>query len=173
MRALEVWYETISVEDVIGRPGDEKTRERMKQRLEKAEEAARLRFIFPKLVEHRGDTPRIKDEPPLIFHVRQNRCPGRPPDSRNNWSSIAVVAAPCPGAVRPLPSRRRRPEGGRYRQRRHGVWRGPICRGGRRPAVPADQGGPRLGARALRRQEPLHQQWPARSRGPAPDAVRE
>ncbi len=76
MRALEVWYETISVEDVMA-VQDEKTRERMKQRLEKAEERSTPEVIFPKLVEHRGDTPRIKDEPPLIFHVSAEEMPGQ------------------------------------------------------------------------------------------------
>jgi uncharacterized protein (DUF2252 family) len=76
MRALEVWYETISVEDMIA-VQDEKTRERMKQRLEKAEERSTPEVIFPKLVEHRGDTPRIKDEPPLIFHVSAEEMPGQ------------------------------------------------------------------------------------------------
>jgi hypothetical protein len=76
MRALEVWYETISVEDVIA-VQDEKPRERMKQRLEKAEERSTPEVIFPKLVEQRGDTPRIKDEPPLIFHVSAEEMPGQ------------------------------------------------------------------------------------------------
>ena len=49
----------------------------MKQRLEKAEERSTPEVIFPKLVEHRGDTPRIKDEPPLIFHVSAEEMPGQ------------------------------------------------------------------------------------------------
>ena len=46
MRALEVWYETISVEDVMA-VQDEKTRERMKQRLEKAEERSTPELSSP------------------------------------------------------------------------------------------------------------------------------
>lgn len=75
MRALEVWYETISVEDVIA-VQDAKTQARMKQRLENAEERSTPEIIFPKLVEHRGDTPRIKDEPPLVFHLSAEEMPG-------------------------------------------------------------------------------------------------
>jgi uncharacterized protein (DUF2252 family) len=76
MRALEVWYETIGVEDVIAAQ-DEAGRERIKQRFEKAKERSTPEILFPKLVEHRGDTPRIKDEPPLIFHVSAEEMPGQ------------------------------------------------------------------------------------------------
>jgi uncharacterized protein (DUF2252 family) len=75
MRALEVWYETIGIEDVMA-VQDERTRARLKQRLEKAQERSTPEIIFPKLVEHRGDTPRIKDEPPLIFHASAEEMPG-------------------------------------------------------------------------------------------------
>jgi uncharacterized protein (DUF2252 family) len=75
MRGLEVWYETIGVEDVMAAM-DEQARERIKQRLEKAQERSAPEILFPKLVEHRGDTPRIKDEPPLIFHVSAEEMPG-------------------------------------------------------------------------------------------------
>ena len=76
MRALEVWYETIGVGDVMA-VQDEKTRDRLKRRLEKAEERSTPEIIFPKLVERRGDTPRIKDEPPLIFHMSAEEMPGQ------------------------------------------------------------------------------------------------
>lgn len=76
MRALEVWYETIGVEAVMA-VQDEKTRERMRQRLEKAQERSTPEVIFPKLVEHRGDAPRIKDEPPLIVHMSAEEMPGQ------------------------------------------------------------------------------------------------
>ncbi len=32
--------------------------------------------LFPKLVEHLGAAPRIKDEPPLIFHPSEEQAPG-------------------------------------------------------------------------------------------------
>lgn len=75
MRALEVWYETIGVEEVMAAQ-DDVVRDRMKKRLEKAQERSTPEIIFPKLVEHRGDTPRIKDEPPLIFHASAEEMPG-------------------------------------------------------------------------------------------------
>jgi uncharacterized protein (DUF2252 family) len=33
-------------------------------------------FLFPKLVEHVGPTPRIVDDPPLIFHPTAEQAPG-------------------------------------------------------------------------------------------------
>ena len=67
MRALEVWYETIGVEAVLASQEGE-ARTRIRQRVEKAQQRSTPEVIFPKLAEQSGDLPRIKDEPPLIFH---------------------------------------------------------------------------------------------------------
>ncbi len=69
-RALEVWYETISVDAAIEAlaTADEQARKTVKARIEKAQERSSPEFVFPKLVEHRGAEPRFKDDPPLIFH---------------------------------------------------------------------------------------------------------
>jgi len=74
-RALEVWYDTIGVEDAAEALGD-LARERMKHRVDKAEEKSAPEFVFPKLVEHRGTEPRFKDDPPLIFHPSAELAPG-------------------------------------------------------------------------------------------------
>jgi Uncharacterized protein conserved in bacteria (DUF2252) len=34
-------------------------------------------ILFPKLVEHQGSQPRIKDDPPLIFHPTEEQAPGQ------------------------------------------------------------------------------------------------
>jgi uncharacterized protein (DUF2252 family) len=77
-RALEVWYETIGVDDVIKsfEAADEEARERFGKRVEVAEEKSSPEFVFPKLVEHRGTEPRFKDDPPLIFHPSAELAPG-------------------------------------------------------------------------------------------------
>ena len=75
MRALEVWYDTIGVEDAA-EALDERARVAMRQRVEKAEERSSPEFVFPKLVEHRGAEPRFKDDPPLIFHPSEDMMPG-------------------------------------------------------------------------------------------------
>jgi hypothetical protein len=67
MRALEVWYDKIGIEEVLEAQESEEDRERMKQRIEKARERSSPEFVFPKLVEHRGAAPRIKEDRPLIF----------------------------------------------------------------------------------------------------------
>jgi uncharacterized protein (DUF2252 family) len=75
MRALEVWYDKISVEDTMAAV-DEERRHIIKQRVEKETEKSSPEFSFPKLVEHRGAEPRFKDDPPLIFHPSVELAPG-------------------------------------------------------------------------------------------------
>jgi uncharacterized protein (DUF2252 family) len=75
MRALEVWYDTIGIDDVM-EALDDRAREVVKQRLAKAEEKSSPEFVFPKLVEHRGSEPRFKEDPPLIFHPSAEMAPG-------------------------------------------------------------------------------------------------
>ncbi len=75
MRALEVWYDKIGVEDAMAAV-DEERRQVMKQRVEKETEKSSPEFVFPKLVEHRGAEPRFKDDPPLIFHPSAELAPG-------------------------------------------------------------------------------------------------
>lgn len=75
MRALEVWYDTIGVDDAI-EMFTEDARDRIKQRLEREEEKSSPEFVFPKLVEHCGTQPKLKDNPPLIFHPTLEQAPG-------------------------------------------------------------------------------------------------
>jgi uncharacterized protein (DUF2252 family) len=98
MRALEVWYESIGAEDVFAAQ-DEKDRDRIKQRIEKAQERSTPEIIFPKLVEHRGDTPRIKDEPPLIFHMSADEMPGQVTRYKEQ---VAIYRASLPNHVQVL-----------------------------------------------------------------------
>ncbi len=74
-RALEIWYETIGIEDVLAAL-DERRRGTLRKRVETAEEKSSPEFVFPKLVEHRGTEPRFKDDPPLIFHPSEEQAPG-------------------------------------------------------------------------------------------------
>ena len=77
MRALEVWYDTIDIDRFIkeAAPSAEK-RQQIRERLEKVEEKNVPEFLFPKLAEHRGTAPRLKDDPPLIFHPTAEQAPG-------------------------------------------------------------------------------------------------
>ncbi|MDI1287442.1 MAG: DUF2252 domain-containing protein [Reyranella sp.] len=76
MRALDVWYDSIDVDRILKSLDGEATRDRLRERLEKTEEKNVPEALFPKLVEHRGAAPRIKDDPPLIFHPTADQAPG-------------------------------------------------------------------------------------------------
>jgi uncharacterized protein (DUF2252 family) len=81
MRALDVWYdyidasrfEQIAVEDDLL----PEVRKRLKARAEEARRKGSPEFLFPKLVTGgTGGPPRIKDEPPLMFHPDPELAPG-------------------------------------------------------------------------------------------------
>jgi uncharacterized protein (DUF2252 family) len=69
MKALDIWYDRIDLQRLIDSAPDEEDRARMQQRLEKARGRSVAEHDFPKLTEHVGSMPRIKDNPPLIFHL--------------------------------------------------------------------------------------------------------
>ena len=76
MRALDVWYDAIDVERFIKALDSEERRELVRKRIEKVEEKNVPEYLFPKLADHKGATPRIKDDPPLIFHPTVEQAPG-------------------------------------------------------------------------------------------------
>ena len=51
-------------------------RRRIAKRVEKARQQSAAEYVFPKLVEHVGAVPRIKDQPPLIYHPSAEDAPG-------------------------------------------------------------------------------------------------
>ena len=69
MSALEVWYSSIDAKQVMATVTDEDARKRMQKRMAAARERSVLEHDFPKLAEMTGDVPRIKDNPPLLFHL--------------------------------------------------------------------------------------------------------
>jgi hypothetical protein len=76
MRALDLWYERIDLDRFVKEFSDEEMRERATERIEKTHARTAVEHDFPKLVEHHGDLPRIKDNPPLIFHPSKEEAPG-------------------------------------------------------------------------------------------------
>jgi uncharacterized protein (DUF2252 family) len=76
MRALEVWYDRIDIQRVMDAAPNEEFRERGARRVEQARARTVPEHDFPKLVELHGATPRIKDNPPLIFHPSVAQAPG-------------------------------------------------------------------------------------------------
>ena len=76
MRALDVWYDRIDLDRVLKVLPTGEEVERVKQRVEQARRKSLPESLFSKLVEHLGSAPRIKDEPPLIFHPTEEQAPG-------------------------------------------------------------------------------------------------
>jgi len=73
MRVLDVWYDKIDLIAVLEEAPNEEVRERVKKRIEKARAQSVAEHDFPKLVERQGTTTLIKDNPPLIYHLRSAR----------------------------------------------------------------------------------------------------
>lgn len=78
MRALDVWYDTISLERVQAEMTgtSDKLRKTFARRVEKARQQSAVENVFLKLAEHHGALPKIKDNPPLVFHPSEERAPG-------------------------------------------------------------------------------------------------
>ena len=76
MRALDVWYDRIDLDRVLKVLPSGAEVERVRQRVEQARRKSLPESLFPKLLEHYGSAPRIKDVPPLIFHPTEEQAPG-------------------------------------------------------------------------------------------------
>jgi uncharacterized protein (DUF2252 family) len=68
MRVLDIWYDRISIDRFVAQVSDEERRERILRRVEKMRARTTFEHDFPRLAEEAGATPRIRDNPPLIFH---------------------------------------------------------------------------------------------------------
>jgi uncharacterized protein (DUF2252 family) len=71
MRTLDVWYASIDVEKLLPTIQDKETQKRARKRLAKARERSVLEHDFPELVTTAGMAPTIKENPPLIYHWRE------------------------------------------------------------------------------------------------------
>jgi uncharacterized protein (DUF2252 family) len=72
MKTLDLWYRALEVNELIaGLPPE--LRKRALKRVEKEQAKSRGEEMFPKLVEHKGDIPQIKDQLPTIFHLEGHR----------------------------------------------------------------------------------------------------
>jgi uncharacterized protein (DUF2252 family) len=74
MKTLELWYQALWAEELVaGLPSE--FRKRALKRIGKEQAKSRGEELFPKLVEHQGEKPIIKDELPTIFHA-EGHSPG-------------------------------------------------------------------------------------------------
>ena len=71
MPVMDVWYASIDVERVLTEIQDDEARKRVQKRLAKARERSVLEHEYPELVTTTGLAPTIKENPPLIFHMRE------------------------------------------------------------------------------------------------------
>jgi uncharacterized protein (DUF2252 family) len=69
MKPLDVWYATITVEDGMQFTQDEKWNKRIKERIKKEEAKVAEGRGFPEVTEMKYGSARIKDNPPLIYHM--------------------------------------------------------------------------------------------------------
>jgi uncharacterized protein (DUF2252 family) len=75
MKTLELWYESLEPRDLLRGVKDPAMHKRIMDRLAKEKVKSAAEEIFPKLVEHRGELPVIKDQLPTIFHA-EGHSPG-------------------------------------------------------------------------------------------------
>jgi hypothetical protein len=92
MRALDVWYDAITIQRFLKEVAREEDRGRITQRIEKAWAKSTPEFIYPKLVEEQGVVPRIMDDPPLIFHPTAEQAPGERADAGTVLQCTASAA---------------------------------------------------------------------------------
>ena len=80
MRALDVWYDKIDMQQYEDRAADpavvRAARKLMAERIEEAKRKTVPDHLYPKLVAMEGTKPRIKDDPPLIIHPTAAMAPG-------------------------------------------------------------------------------------------------
>jgi hypothetical protein len=75
MMTLELWYRSLGLDELVAAIEDPKIRKRGIERLQKERGKSIAEDIFPKLVEHKGEMPIIKDQLPTIFHA-EGHAPG-------------------------------------------------------------------------------------------------
>jgi len=74
LKTLELWYRALGADELLaGLPSE--LRRRGVKRIEKEQAKSRGEEMFPKLVEHKGNIPVIKDQLPTIFHA-EGHSPG-------------------------------------------------------------------------------------------------
>jgi len=98
MKTLELWYRMMSAAELLAElPPD--LRMRVVKRIGKEQAKSRGEAMFPKLVEHKGEMPVIKDQLPTIFHAE-----GHPPGEvqRVVLDALAGYRATLPSAYHAL-----------------------------------------------------------------------
>ena len=156
MGDLDVWYAKQDIETLTRAVQSEGHKGKQ---LQKAAEKAHTKDstkALSRLTQQVNGTLRIVSDPPLIVPLQDLIDAGETPEIEREISklidaykrTLSGAAARLHGSV---PLRRHGSQGRRRRQRRHALLDRPDARAGpQRPAVSADQGGDRFGARTVR-----------------------
>ena len=101
MRALDVWYDTIPLTRVMAEMSgsDARFRKLAARRVAKARQQSAAENVFLKLAEHHGSLPKIRDNPPLVFHPSDEQAPGMQTQYRE---ALALYRNSLPEHVRVL-----------------------------------------------------------------------
>ena len=95
MNVLDLWYHAVEIETMISTIEDPAIRRRVIKRLAKARESSTSEGIFPKLVDHSGGSPLIKDQLPAIFHWKDHSPGEIHPEVRQAVAQYRETLAPA------------------------------------------------------------------------------
>jgi uncharacterized protein (DUF2252 family) len=95
MNVLDLWYDAVEIEMLISSIEDPAIRRRAIKRLAKARESSTSEGIFPKLVDHSGGSPLIKDQLPAIFHSTDYPAGEVHPDIAEAFAQYRETLAPA------------------------------------------------------------------------------
>lgn len=73
MPILEAWYDNFDLEDLLDAVGEGEALRKSKKKMEQAAKATSHALEFEKLAIRSGPEPRIRDQPPLIYHLDHER----------------------------------------------------------------------------------------------------
>jgi uncharacterized protein (DUF2252 family) len=73
MPILEAWYDSLDLEDLLDAAGESDTQKKQKKKMEKAVQTSSHALEFEKLAIRSRPEPRIRDQPPLIYHIDDER----------------------------------------------------------------------------------------------------
>ena len=73
--ALQAWYSSLDIESLVEMTEDPAMRKSREKATKKGIDKSSVETLYPKLVDLAGGKPMIKDDPPLIFHMEEQKHP--------------------------------------------------------------------------------------------------
>jgi uncharacterized protein (DUF2252 family) len=73
MPVLEAWYDSFDLDELLDAVGDSGAQKKQRKKLDEAAERSSHALEFEKLAVRSRPEPRIRDQPPLIYHVDDER----------------------------------------------------------------------------------------------------